>query len=76
MGILDSVKKKLAGNKSQAARVLGLDRRTLYRKLARFEGQARELAARVDEAREAREAAEQEELPPAAGVGERPDLRH
>jgi two-component system response regulator HydG len=31
----------LDGNKSQAARALGIDRRTLYRKLERFEKQER-----------------------------------
>jgi len=39
---IQRVLQELGGNKSAAARTLGIDRRTLYRKLARFE--ARDLS--------------------------------
>jgi two-component system response regulator HydG len=37
---IDRVLKATGGNKTQAARVLGLDRRTLYRKLERYEAES------------------------------------
>jgi two-component system response regulator HydG len=36
---IERVLKATGGNKTQAARVLGLDRRTLYRKLERYDGE-------------------------------------
>ncbi len=38
------VLKAVAGNKTQAARVLGVDRRTLYRKLERYDKDDEEAA--------------------------------
>jgi len=44
------VLKLVRGNKSRAAQMLGLDRRTLYRKLERYENSDKHAAARADSA--------------------------